>query len=177
MSFPETVDEILDVSEDEGEGPELGRSIPDIRWLGQRGRRQPWGWALVFLPAGVGELCGPTVVLQKGRGEPTRLLGWHLLARVLPCAMQEGYAWTTPRSHAPGRVCREPLGMQSPPPCPAPRGSTSSQLGCSWSAPPPSHRDLTFASSYFAGTAHVTVMGMKCVPLPPAQWPISPHGH
>lgn len=26
MSFPETVDEILDVSEDEGEGPELGRT-------------------------------------------------------------------------------------------------------------------------------------------------------
>uniref|UniRef100_A0A663EEN1 Ankyrin-1 n=1 Tax=Aquila chrysaetos chrysaetos TaxID=223781 RepID=A0A663EEN1_AQUCH len=51
MSFPETVDEILDVSEDEGEGPELGRSIPDICWLDQRGRQQPWGWALVFLPA------------------------------------------------------------------------------------------------------------------------------
>uniref|UniRef100_A0A663EDY6 Ankyrin-1 n=1 Tax=Aquila chrysaetos chrysaetos TaxID=223781 RepID=A0A663EDY6_AQUCH len=50
MSFPETVDEILDVSEDEGEGPELGRSIPDICWLDQRGRQQPWGWALVFLP-------------------------------------------------------------------------------------------------------------------------------
>uniref|UniRef100_A0A663EEP7 Ankyrin-1 n=1 Tax=Aquila chrysaetos chrysaetos TaxID=223781 RepID=A0A663EEP7_AQUCH len=44
MSFPETVDEILDVSEDEGEGPELGRSIPDICWLDQRGRQQPWGW-------------------------------------------------------------------------------------------------------------------------------------
>uniref|UniRef100_A0A663EDJ3 Ankyrin 1 n=1 Tax=Aquila chrysaetos chrysaetos TaxID=223781 RepID=A0A663EDJ3_AQUCH len=61
MSFPETVDEILDVSEDEGEGPELGRSIPDICWLDQRGRQQPWGWALVFLPARVGELRGPTL--------------------------------------------------------------------------------------------------------------------
>uniref|UniRef100_A0A663MMH8 Ankyrin-1 n=1 Tax=Athene cunicularia TaxID=194338 RepID=A0A663MMH8_ATHCN len=37
MSFPETVDEILDVSEDEGEGLELGHTIPEIcpslRWL------------------------------------------------------------------------------------------------------------------------------------------------
>lgn len=30
MSFPETVDEILDVSEDEGEGWELGHTIPKI---------------------------------------------------------------------------------------------------------------------------------------------------
>uniref|UniRef100_A0A8C9NX06 Ankyrin 1 n=1 Tax=Serinus canaria TaxID=9135 RepID=A0A8C9NX06_SERCA len=30
MSFPETVDEILDVSEDEGEGWELGHTIPEI---------------------------------------------------------------------------------------------------------------------------------------------------
>uniref|UniRef100_A0A8C8BM08 Ankyrin-1 n=1 Tax=Otus sunia TaxID=257818 RepID=A0A8C8BM08_9STRI len=49
MSFPETVDEILDVSEDEGEELELGHTIPEICWLGQRGRQQPWGWALVFL--------------------------------------------------------------------------------------------------------------------------------
>uniref|UniRef100_A0A8C3K010 Ankyrin 1 n=1 Tax=Calidris pygmaea TaxID=425635 RepID=A0A8C3K010_9CHAR len=30
MSFPETVDEILDVSEDEGEGPELSRTVPEV---------------------------------------------------------------------------------------------------------------------------------------------------
>lgn len=30
MSFPETVDEILDVSEDEGEAPELGHTIPEL---------------------------------------------------------------------------------------------------------------------------------------------------
>lgn len=45
---------------------------------------------------------------------------------------------------------------------------------CSWSAPAPSHQDLTFASSYFAGTAHVTVMGMKCVPLPQLNGPFHP---
>ena len=174
MSFPETVDEILDVSEDEGEGPELGRTIPEICPLGQCGRQQSWGRALAFLPAGVGELCGPTVVLRRGRGEPARLLGRHLLARVLPCTVQERYAWTSPWSHAPGTVCREPLGMQSPPPCPAPRDSTSSQPGCSWPAPAPSHQDLTVASSYFAGTAHVTVMGMKCVPLPQLNGPFHP---
>uniref|UniRef100_A0A8C0EN43 Ankyrin 1 n=1 Tax=Bubo bubo TaxID=30461 RepID=A0A8C0EN43_BUBBB len=43
MSFPETVDEILDVSEDEGEGLELGHTIPEICWLGRCGRQQPWG--------------------------------------------------------------------------------------------------------------------------------------
>uniref|UniRef100_A0A663MMI3 Ankyrin 1 n=1 Tax=Athene cunicularia TaxID=194338 RepID=A0A663MMI3_ATHCN len=69
MSFPETVDEILDVSEDEGEGLELGHTIPEICWLGRCGRQQPWGQALVFLWAGVGDLCGPTV----GPGEPTRV--------------------------------------------------------------------------------------------------------
>uniref|UniRef100_A0A8C3PMR0 Ankyrin 1 n=1 Tax=Calidris pygmaea TaxID=425635 RepID=A0A8C3PMR0_9CHAR len=35
MSFPETVDEILDVSEDEGEGPELSRTVPEVCQLGQ----------------------------------------------------------------------------------------------------------------------------------------------
>uniref|UniRef100_A0A8C0ERS5 Ankyrin 1 n=1 Tax=Bubo bubo TaxID=30461 RepID=A0A8C0ERS5_BUBBB len=65
MSFPETVDEILDVSEDEGEGLELGHTIPEICWLGRCGRQQPWGRALVFLWARVGELCGPTVVPSK----------------------------------------------------------------------------------------------------------------
>lgn len=114
MSFPETVDEILDVSEDEGEGPELDLTIPEICQLSQCDRQQPWGWALAFLPAGVGELCGPTVVLRREQGESTRLLGWHLLAWVVSCTMQEGYAWTSPWSHAPGTVCREPLGMQSP---------------------------------------------------------------
>uniref|UniRef100_A0A8C0UHD9 Ankyrin 1 n=1 Tax=Cyanistes caeruleus TaxID=156563 RepID=A0A8C0UHD9_CYACU len=37
MSFPETVDEILDVSEDEGEGWELGHTISEICQLGQCG--------------------------------------------------------------------------------------------------------------------------------------------
>ncbi|KFM00411.1 Ankyrin-1, partial [Aptenodytes forsteri] len=64
MSFPETVDEILDVSEDEGEGPELDFTIPEICRLSQCDRQQPWGRALAFLPAGVGELAESPAVLQ-----------------------------------------------------------------------------------------------------------------
>lgn len=53
-------------------------------------------------------------------------------------------------------------------------GGTSPQPGCSWFAPTPSHQDLTFTSSYFAGTAHVTVMGMKFVPVPQLNGPFHP---
>uniref|UniRef100_A0A8C4J7U9 Ankyrin 1 n=1 Tax=Dromaius novaehollandiae TaxID=8790 RepID=A0A8C4J7U9_DRONO len=50
MSFPETVDEILDVSEDEGEGSELGLHRPRDLLAGRCGRQEPRGWAQVFLP-------------------------------------------------------------------------------------------------------------------------------
>lgn len=113
MSFPETVDEILDVSEDEGEGLGPSHAVPE--W------QQPRGRALPFLLAGVGELHGPRVVLQRGRGEPTRLLGQHLLAQVRFPAL---HGRDLPGSlHGPvpqgQSVCREPLGMQNPTPSPA----------------------------------------------------------
>lgn len=109
------------------------------------------------------ELCGLTVVLQS----TTRLLGWHLPARVHPCAMQ---GMPGPL-RGPTPQCREPLGMQSrhhallcsvvPAPSPAAAG-------------PLSPRPHLFASSYFAGTAHVTVMGMKCVHPPQLNGPFHP---
>lgn len=60
MSFPETVDEILDVSEDEGEEPELGRTILEM-----------WEWALAFLPGRVGSCtASPWSCREDGRSTP-----------------------------------------------------------------------------------------------------------
>uniref|UniRef100_A0A8C9NWX8 Ankyrin-1 n=1 Tax=Serinus canaria TaxID=9135 RepID=A0A8C9NWX8_SERCA len=49
MSFPETVDEILDVSEDEGEGWELGHTIPEICHMAGSVSRG-WHWWTLPLP-------------------------------------------------------------------------------------------------------------------------------
>uniref|UniRef100_A0A8B9PC38 Ankyrin 1 n=1 Tax=Apteryx owenii TaxID=8824 RepID=A0A8B9PC38_APTOW len=57
MSFPETVDEILDVSEDEGEGLELGLHHPRDLLAGRCGRQEPQGWEQVFLLARWGCPC------------------------------------------------------------------------------------------------------------------------
>uniref|UniRef100_A0A663MNU5 Ankyrin 1 n=1 Tax=Athene cunicularia TaxID=194338 RepID=A0A663MNU5_ATHCN len=57
MSFPETVDEILDVSEDEGEGLELGHTIPEICWLGRCGSGQPRAHRVSAQPPGMCMLC------------------------------------------------------------------------------------------------------------------------
>uniref|UniRef100_A0A8C3NLQ9 Uncharacterized protein n=1 Tax=Geospiza parvula TaxID=87175 RepID=A0A8C3NLQ9_GEOPR len=67
MSFPETVDEILDVSEDEGEGWELGPTIPEICHAAGSVSRG-WHWCSCWnrdTPR-PGSSVGPAEVSQRG---------------------------------------------------------------------------------------------------------------
>lgn len=172
MSFPETVDEILDVSEDEGEGPEPGCTIPEICWLGQRGRQRPQGQALVFLPAGVGELRGPTVVLQRGQGEPTTPPGWGATLRYAGGICLDLSVVPFPRESV-HRV----FGLAESPTVPCSAGwyqlPAQMQPVRSCSLPPRPHLCLFLLCRHCSCHSN----GYETCPPAPAQWPISPHGH
>uniref|UniRef100_A0A8B9P6J5 Ankyrin 1 n=1 Tax=Apteryx owenii TaxID=8824 RepID=A0A8B9P6J5_APTOW len=71
MSFPETVDEILDVSEDEGEGLELGLHHPRDLLAGRCGRQEPQGWEqVVESPAILQVSCIPPETVVTRAEEP-----------------------------------------------------------------------------------------------------------
>lgn len=151
-------------------------------------RDLPHGWvsvkgmALMFLleqgRPQARELCGPCCGLAE------RMREAHQAPEVAPHALGASLHYvggkcldisviTCPRDCAESPwACRAPTV-----PCSGKEG-TSSQPSCSWFAPAPSRQYLTFASSYFAGTAHVTVMGMRCVPCPSSMahftpWPLT----
>lgn len=170
MSFPETVDEILDVSEDEGEGLELGRTP---RGLLAEPAPLP---AAPGTGTGVGGAApGLTGVSQRGGGEPTSLQEWLPLAQVLPCAVRGGDTWTSLWPHTPRKVCREPSGTWGTPPCSLGQYQLPArlQLVCSCPLPLRPHFCLFLLCRHCSCHSN----GYATRLLPPAQWPISPHGH
>lgn len=157
----------------------MGHTIPEMcRTAGSAPRG--WHWCSCWSRGAPrpGSSVGPAVVLQRGWREA------HGAPEVAPPALGASLhcagGMCLDISVIPGpRDCAEsPWACRAPTvPCSGKEGP-SCQPSWSWFAPAPSHQYLTFASSYFAGTAHVTVMGMKCVPRPSSMahftpWPLT----